>query len=57
MPAFGKDGILKPEEIREVANYVRTLDGLAPEQGVDVAAGKKIFADNCVGLPRRGRQG
>ena len=47
MPAFGKDGILKPEEIREVANYVRTLDGLEPEQGVDVAAGKKIFADNC----------
>ncbi len=47
-PPFGKDGILKPEEIREVANYVRTLDGLEPEQGVDVAAGKKIFADNCV---------
>ena len=48
MPAFGKDGILKAGEIREVANYVRTLDGLQPEQGVDVAAGKKIFADNCV---------
>ncbi len=47
MPAFGKDGILKAEEIREVANYVRTLAGLEPEQGVDVAAGKKIFADNC----------
>ena len=47
MPSFGKDGILKPEEIREVANYVRTLGGLEPEQGVDVAAGKKIFADNC----------
>jgi len=48
MPAFGKDGILKPEEIRQVANYVRTIDGLEPEQGVDVAAGKKIFMDNCV---------
>ena len=47
MPSFGKDGILKPEEIREVADYVRTIDGLEPEQGVDVAAGKKIFADNC----------
>ena len=47
MPAFGKDGILKPEEIREVANYLRTIDGLEPEQGVDVVAGKKIFADNC----------
>ena len=48
MPAFGKDGILKPEQIREVASHVRTLAGLEPEQGVDVAAGKKIFADNCV---------
>jgi cytochrome c oxidase cbb3-type subunit 3 len=47
MPAFGKDGILKAAEIRQVANYVRTIDGLEPEQGVDVAAGKKIFADNC----------
>ena len=48
MPAFGKDGILKPEEIRQVVSYVRTLSKLAPEPGVDVAAGKKLFADNCV---------
>ncbi|HTR14463.1 MAG TPA: cytochrome-c oxidase, cbb3-type subunit III [Roseiarcus sp.] len=48
MPAFGKDGILKPEQIREVASYVRTIDGLEPEKGVDVAAGKKVFAENCV---------
>ncbi len=47
MPAFGKDGILKPEEIHEVASYVRTLAGLEPEKGVDVAAGKKVFMDNC----------
>jgi cytochrome c oxidase cbb3-type subunit 3 len=47
MPAFGKDGILKPEQIREVANYVRTLAKVDPEPGVDVEAGKKIFADNC----------
>ena len=47
MPAFGKDGILKPEQIREVVSYVRTLSGLELEQGVDVAAGKTIFADNC----------
>ena len=47
MPAFGRDGILKPEEIRQVASYVRTLSKLEPEAGVDVAAGKKIFADNC----------
>ena len=24
------------------------MSGLEPEQGVDVAAGKKIFVDNCV---------
>jgi cytochrome c oxidase cbb3-type subunit 3 len=47
MPAFGKDGILKPEQIRQVVGYVRTLDKLEPEAGVDVQVGKKIFADNC----------
>jgi cytochrome c oxidase cbb3-type subunit III len=47
MPAFGKDGILKPGQIQEVVSYVRTLAKLAPEPGVDVEAGKKIFADNC----------
>jgi cytochrome c oxidase cbb3-type subunit 3 len=47
MPAFGKDGLLKPNEIVAVANYVRSLSGLSVRPGVDVAAGKKIFADNC----------
>ena len=48
MPAFGKDGILKPEEIRAVANYVRTLAGLDPEKDANLTLGKKVFADNCV---------
>ncbi len=47
MPAFGKDGILTAQQIQQVASYVRTLSKLAPEQNVDVAAGQKIFADNC----------
>src|ERR1700760_257032 len=47
MPAFGKDGLLKPNEIVAVANYVRSLSGLSVRPGVDLAAGKKIFADNC----------
>jgi cytochrome c oxidase cbb3-type subunit 3 len=47
MPAFGRDGILKPEQISTVADYVRSLSGLPVEQGVDLAAGKKLFADNC----------
>ena len=47
MPAFGKDGTLKSDEIKNVAQYVRTLSGLPVEGGADVAKGKKIFADNC----------
>ena len=47
MPAFGKDGLLKAEEIIRVANYVRALAGLSTRPGVDLAAAKKIYADNC----------
>jgi cytochrome c oxidase cbb3-type subunit III len=47
MPAFGRDGILKPEQISTVADYVRSLSGLPTERGADLAGGKKIFADNC----------
>ncbi|MGY3611106.1 MULTISPECIES: cytochrome-c oxidase, cbb3-type subunit III [unclassified Bradyrhizobium] len=47
MLAFGKDGILKRDEIVTVANYVRSLSGLSTRQGYDVAAGEKLFADNC----------
>ena len=47
MPAFGKDGVLTREQIVQVANYVRSLSGLPVRQGVDPAAGEKIFADNC----------
>ena len=42
-----KDGILKPEQIITVANYVRSLSGLPTRPGFDAAAGKKIFAENC----------
>jgi cytochrome c oxidase cbb3-type subunit III len=47
MPAFGRDGILKKEEVRTVSNYVRTLSGLAAEASFDKAAGAKLFTDNC----------
>ena len=46
MPRFGIDGILKPEQIQQVADYVMTLYG-HPEPGLDVSAGKKLFAGNC----------
>jgi cytochrome c oxidase cbb3-type subunit 3 len=48
MLAFGRDGVLKKEEIVTVANYVRSLSGLSTAPGYDAAAGKKIFAENCV---------
>ena len=46
MPRFGVDGILKPAEIQQVADYVMTLYGNV-ELGKDVSAGRKLFADNC----------
>ena len=48
MLAFGRDGVLKPDQIMQVANYVRALSGLPTRPGYDAAAGTKIFADNCV---------
>src|SRR3954462_10271114 len=47
MLAFGKDGVLKREEVVTVANYVRSLSGLPTGQGYDAGAGTKIFAENC----------
>jgi cytochrome c oxidase cbb3-type subunit III len=47
MPSFGRDGLLKPEQISQVADYVRTLSGNAPEDQANVGQGAKIFADNC----------
>src|SRR6516164_7208342 len=47
MLAFGKDGVLKPEQIITVSNYVRSLSGLSTDPGYDAADGTKIFAENC----------
>jgi cytochrome c oxidase cbb3-type subunit III len=45
MPRFGLDGILKPEEIDAVADYVMSLRAGHPATG---SAGAKVFAANCV---------
>lgn len=46
MPRFGADGIIKPEQIKQVADYVVTLFGQqAP--AASAAAGKRVFAENC----------
>ena len=47
MPAFGRDGMLKSEEISTVADFVRSLSGLPTTPGADLARGAKIFGDNC----------
>ena len=47
MVGFVKDGLLKRDEAITVANYVRSLSGLPVRPGTDLAAGRKIFADNC----------
>lgn len=47
MPDFGKQGILKPNEIVTVGNYVRSLSGLPVHPDSDLGAGKKIFSENC----------
>ena len=45
MPKFGADGTLKPAEVEAVTDYVwATFYG---HPGKDVAAGAKIFAENC----------
>lgn len=46
MPNFGVDGILTPDQIDQVANYVVTLSGESSDP-TKAAAGKQIFADNC----------
>lgn len=48
MLAFGKEGVLKSDEIVTVANYVRSLSGLPTRAGFDKAAGEKLFTENCV---------
>ncbi len=47
MSAFGRDGVLKTDEVRAVANHVRTLANLDAEKNYDQAKGSKVFADNC----------
>ncbi len=47
MPAFGRDGILKPDQISAVVSYVRSLSGLETRQGADLELGKDVYAQNC----------
>jgi len=46
MPAFGRDGILKPEEVQDVVSYVRFV---SRQEGANASArrGATLFAGNC----------
>ncbi len=46
MPAFGRDGVLQPDEIQFVVSYVRTLSGVE-KVGAAARRGATIFAANC----------
>ena len=43
MPAFGRDGILTPAQVSQVADHVLSLSGKAREN----PAGAQLFAQNC----------
>ncbi len=47
MPAFGRDGMMKRPEIETVSHYVRSLAALPVDPKADLAAGKKLYVDNC----------
>lgn len=53
MPAFGKDGILKKDEIADVADFVLSLSGKAPAN----PKGKQLYADNCAACHGDGGEG
>ena len=46
MPSFGRDGILKPEQVDDLVEYVVHLSG-RPADSPAVARATKLFADNC----------
>ena len=46
MPAFGREAILKPEQIADLTEYVVHISGRAADAAA-VARATKLFADNC----------
>ncbi|MBI1340858.1 cytochrome-c oxidase, cbb3-type subunit III [bacterium] len=58
MPAYGRDGFLKPSEIDDLAHYVRSLSGLEADRQA-VARAAPIYQRECVdchGAEGRGDQ-
>ena len=57
MLAFGRDGVLKKDEIVTVANYVRSLSGLSTAPGYRRRCGQEDLCRELRELPWRRRQG
>ena len=47
MPAFGREGMMKKEDIESAADYVHSLAGLPADKNANLAAGKNVYATNC----------
>lgn len=47
MPSFGRDGILKPDQVADAARYVRTLSSKERPSAAS-QRGAAVFAANCV---------
>lgn len=47
MPSFGRDGILKPDQVSDVTSFVLTLSG-REQPSAAAQRGAELFANNCV---------
>lgn len=56
MPAFGRDGILKPGQIGDTVSFVRTLVGKEPASA-SARRGAQLFAENCAACHGPGGKG
>ncbi|TFI59676.1 cytochrome-c oxidase, cbb3-type subunit III [Sphingomonas parva] len=56
MPAFGRDGMLKAEEIGDLAAHVRTISG-QQKPGAASQRGGALFAQNCASCHGAGGEG
>ncbi|WP_029934847.1 cytochrome-c oxidase, cbb3-type subunit III [Sphingomonas sp. UNC305MFCol5.2] len=56
MPAFGRDQMLKAEEIEDTVSYVRFLSG-QERPNASSQRGAKLFADNCAACHGTGGRG
>lgn len=58
MPAFGKTGMLKPDEIEDTASYVLALQHATPAQpSAAWVHGQALFAANCASCHGAGGEG